>query len=239
MKLQSQNVMAQDGFHLELGATQLYSKDNVFSLLKFQGQLVQPHIGYRRNKGGNRQWSIYFSPGLGSIFYNKELAGTDRTKHFTSSRYQAGLELDYLFRSTTSRWLGVGFISSAMILDFDGFDNGSWYTQQALAVKAKEDFSLSDRLNLISRPSYSEVDEWVVIQEDSVGNIIYGRSELYAIGQFINPIFQVRLYPSNSSRWYLKARYYYHGISSIKSFREHGLGVSLGYTFYKKLADEK
>jgi len=136
------DVFAQDDspneltLYLEFGVSNASLKDQVFSDLKFNGIVFQSSLGFEKTTNLSF-WSVGLSGKLGTIKYD----------NIFPTLY-LDFDLSFKFAKTidhsarNSLYAGGVFASKLNILDYDGYENGSWMSGHSLGLLLRKNIIL-------------------------------------------------------------------------------------------------
>lgn len=177
--------------YLEIGVSHESLKDKVFADLKFDGPIFQAGLGFEKTTNKSF-WSVDLSGNFGTIKYGNI---------FPTLYLDLGLGFKYAksINSTdqNSLFAGGAIYSNLNILDYNGYENGSWMTGHNIGILLKKNVLLKNHavetelifplISLISRPPYAGRDEFVFSNTDNIPKIILTRNKLYSVNKFFNP----------------------------------------------------
>lgn len=216
------------------GALQVALVDEVFSDLRFGGLLYQVGVGYEQNKGRSF-WSFNLKGDAGNIDYNNL---------FTSYYLELNLDLKLgrsINQNDQSAFYAGAFINGRLnILDYDGYENGSWMSGYSLGVFVRKSWGKHVEVELdvplvglLSRPPYAGRDEYVFANTDNISKILFTRNEVFTIQEFLNPLVLVRYtYPIGRVDVFGAAQYSFLWLDGENPYSRSKLGVNLGFMFH-------
>lgn len=211
-------------------------KDKVFSDLKFEGFVSQLSLDFQ-SISSKSYWSIALTGNYGGIGYNE----------FFNTQY-----LDFNFIATYARsanqanlnalYVGASFKSLVNIIDYDGYENGSWLTGYSVAILLKKNINLKKTIintelslpigGLLSRPPYAGRDEFVFSNTDNISKIIFSRNKFYSFNNFINPCASIKYaYSFSKTKIFSVISYEFIYLNSIHKYLKSSVGISVGLTY--------
>lgn len=222
---------------IQAGVNYLSLIDQTFSPIVIAGTIPNFRIGFNQNKRNKTLWSTDISVAYGNLDYNNE--------YFSSTYASVQLSFNYLSKiksfGKSKLYLGGQFSSVLNILDYDGFESGSWYTAQQLEPILIYHYAISEKqavsgqfsypiASLVGRPNYAGVDEFVVANSDNIPKILYSRMKIYSLNKLINPNFELK-YSYNLRKIVLSisANYSYLQVNSISKYYKNELGLNLQF----------
>lgn len=220
---------------LSVGLDNISLKDQTFSPSVFSGNIPNLSLGFSRNIRDQKLLNTFISVSVGDIDY--------KNQYFTSTYYSAQFSFNYLWKinsyGQSKIFLGGQFGSILNLLDYDGFVSASWFTALQLAPVLIYSYDISEKhsisgqfshpiMNLVSRPSYAGIDEFVVINTENVPRILYSRLKLYSLNKLINPNLELKYsYELQKSVFSISANYSYLQVNSIRKYYKNSLGFNL------------
>jgi len=221
---------------IQPGISYLSLKDQTFSPIVFSGTSPTIKLGFGQNRRNEARWNTDISASYGNIDYQNE--------YFPSAYLSAQFSFNYLskFKSLgkANLFLGAQFRSVLNILDFEGFNSGSWYSAQQLEPMLIYDFRISEEqsitaqfsypiASLVSRPRYSK-DEFVVANSANIPKILYSRMNLYSLNKLINPNFKLGYsYDFRKVVFSITGEYDYLQVNSITKYYKNEWGLNLSF----------
>lgn len=211
-------------------------KDNVFSDLRFEGFVSQFGLDFQ-NINSKSYLSIAINGNYGTIDYNK---------FFKTSYLDFNLIANYARSinktNLNSLYVGGSFKSLINILDYNGYENGSWMTGYSLAILLRKNLRLKKTIittelsfplvGLFSRPTYAGRDEFVFSNTDNISKIIFSRNKFYSFQNYINPCVSLRYtYSLGKIKMYSVLRYEFLYLNSVHKYLKSSLGINVGVTF--------
>ena len=243
---QEETTTTYNEWAISIGAEQASLKDRTFSPTVFSGILPTANLAFRRNNRDQKLISARIRASYGNI--------EDSGEYFRSTITSAGLSINYLSRikSTTQSkvFFGGQFKSVLEVLDYNGFESGSWFTAQRLEPILHYQYSLSDEhliagqfsyplLSYVTRPNYAGVDEFVIVNSQNIPKILYSRGQFQSITKVIHPEVELNYYFSmDRIRFTASAHWSYLQVNSVWKYRKLNTGFRIGAQL-KILKDEK
>jgi len=224
--------------NIKLGLSQESVKDIVFSDLKFHGIVPSFGIAFEKEKA-NTHLSIFANGKYGKIDYDNKYFKSDFIDMNLGFKYAKVLPNKFL----SDLYLGTVINAGLNILDYDGYENGSWMSGYSLGFFARKKFSFGEKQNLVaelhypviallSRPQYAGRDEFVFANTDKISKILFTRNKLYSIDKFINPLIKIRYnYSLEKLNLFSSLNYEFLYLdSTIKNYR-NSIGLHVGVFF--------
>ena len=229
------------------GLNYIKFKDRTFSPIVFSGLLPEINLGFRKTTEKNSLWNIDLNLSYGTVNHTNN--------YFESTFVSAQLAFNYLKEIKSDKksriYLGGQIRSILNVMDYEGFASGSWYSAQQLEPILIYDYTITNRqsirgqfhcpiFNLVSRPSYAGVDEFVVVNSDNISKILYSRLKVYSLNKIINPNFEIQyLFKLKKINFSFSTRYSYLQVNSIRRYKRNQLNLNLGIHIKIGKNDEK
>ncbi len=227
---------------LELGVNQTTLLDKSFSDLKFGGNLFKFGFLFLK-ENNNNYWESNLTIHTGNINYQNEL--------YDSQLLSAELKLQYgrLIASTTPQkyFLGAKLRSNVMIINHNGFNGGSWMTNEILDITFRVHLLLKEKHKLqigcayplvgfIARPPYAGVDKFVSDNALMIQKVIFGRSQFKTGLSYFNPVLNIRYIKDwRRLKLMVEIEESYLSYQAARNIKKNDLSLSLGilYNFGK------
>ncbi len=180
----------------QFGARYRVLRDDVYSLLRFGGLEAQVALGYEHRWARHR---LGMRGGFALGRMNNE------GQHFPSRSSVLDFDLQYLTKVPVGGpaqqrhhiWLGAALASTNWLLYFNDYENLSWTTSQAAALRMEYERRFGERHSLVlradlpvvawvGRPPYAGYDGRISeIQDHPVAHLLEG--EIGSLHNFLNP----------------------------------------------------
>lgn len=182
----------QKSLSIDLGVNQGFFKDQVFSPVNYQIGGTAFGVEYRKVKQSNNIFLAKFSGAISKL-------NSDYSSYFTTSDFQANLELGYL-KNVRNKALSLnlgGQLHSYINADFfDGTEAITFFSNHSLEVaaimnyKLKTKHSFESKLNIplvayMVRPQYAGWDKYISDNADKAAKIVlYDRGKFTSLNDF-------------------------------------------------------
>jgi len=225
------------GFNVILNLSNETLKDKAFSDLRFNGNTFG--LGLEYEKLNSRSYSsLGVAADFGNIGYNNFFA-SDYINLVFRLKYAKQLE-NFAIKKFHA---GFTFDSRLNILDYDGFENGSWTSGYSLGLLLRKEIVVKGTrleiefalpfIGLLSRPPYTGIDEYVFANTDKIAKILFTRNKLYTLNKFINPSLSLKYRKDiGKINLFTSIHYEFLFIDSVLAYTKHSFGLNLGLTLY-------
>ena len=238
----AQDEPKQRNLYIKIGPSSQSLKDKVFSDLNFKGLVLAYGIGYNKSNS-KKYYGIDITGNYGNISY-EGLFKSAYINFNLAIKYTVNLNKENI----NGLYAGPALNARLNILDYEGYDNGSWMSGYSLDLLLRKNISLVELplsleftlplVGLLSRPAYAGRDEFVFANTDKIPKILFSRNDLYFMNQFLNP--QIALnYQKASGRFnFLSSiRYEFLYLDSVNEYYKNSIDLHFGIVWnlnYKK-----
>jgi len=189
------NPLKTNSIHIQAGTANVLMKDRSFSPLNFHGLTSAFTLGYQRQK---KEHLLVFDikAKYGTLTYNK---------YFPTSMYDVKLSGGYAKKIHENQplqgFLGAKVHTALRLLDYNGFDNGSWISSIGLDILYVGEYALNDKYALridfsypifayAVRPPYAGFDAYVseLAADDKIPTILFSKGILTSGIKLVNPV---------------------------------------------------
>ncbi len=179
---------------LEAGLSNEVLLDQTFSRLKFQGWVPCFKVGYEKKIPKSYFWKLTLRAAYGGVDYNNTLFSSD----FIEARLVCSYARAVWIKPNNIAYVGANISSNVGILDYNGFDSGSWLTAQNIAAFSRLETKITQKhglettfaltlLSAYSRPPYGGINEFIVANSDNIPAIIYSNIKLDSFNKVLCP----------------------------------------------------
>lgn len=216
--------------HVHIGAANVLMKDRSFSALNFSGTILTTTLGYEKQK---KEHLLVFdlNTKYGTLTYGKYFP-TDLYDLKLSGAYARKLRYKH---QPLQGFLGAKVHSALRLLDYNGFDNGSWISSVGLDIFYVGEYTLNHKNTLridfsypilayAVRPPYAGFDAYVseLASDNKIPTILFTKGILTSGLKLVNPTLVLGYVYDLSDKIDISARYsfdflHYHPSNYIRN----------------------
>lgn len=218
--------------HIHAGAANILMKDRSFSPLNFYGTTFASALGYEKQK---KEHLLVFDLKVkyGTLTYNKYFP-TDMYDVKLSGGYARKLHYEH---QPLQGFVGAKVHGALRLLNYNGFDNGSWISSVGLDIFYVGEYTLNDKhalrvdfsypiLAYAVRPPYAGFDAYVseLAADNKIPTILFTKGILTSGVKLVNPVLTLGYVYNLSDKMDISARYsfdylHYHPSNYIRNSR--------------------